>query len=365
MDATSNTRTTDHRLLMCGLDSLYVGYYVDTVSSSLDFEELAYQKALRSEDRGLELEPLLVGSETFLLRPYGAHPYKYVLSCESWEVKLTERMLPNLYVKFSSKALWLHGYLALDLRFREWLESLRLRSTRRESVSRADWAFDFHVPNADFDADHFVSRATKDCTWRKHKGTQTIQFGTTETLVRVYDKVSEINEQGGKSWFFQLWGVSEDVWRIEVQVRGLRLKAGGIRNLDDLSCMSGDLLREILGTHTSLRAPTKDPNRSRWPIAPIWRELLASINNLPQTGLVASYDPQQDLDFRIRKVAQGVYGYLKQLAFLYAYKTGRSAADFSLEELSELLPDILEDFYFPAEWRLDLERRIRAIEVGE
>ena len=45
-----------------------------------------------------------------------------------------------------------------------------------------------------------------------------LSFGESEIKLRIYDKCDEINEKSSKSWFFKLWGIERDVWRIEWQV---------------------------------------------------------------------------------------------------------------------------------------------------
>ncbi len=362
MRNTSDEFCPKDALLLSGLDSLFLGYSVDSICGALDFDELEYQKQLRRDDRDLTLEPIQLGSRRFLLKPNGRHPYKYILTNEEWELQLTERMHPNFYMRYSSKALWLRGVQTLHAEFEDWLESLGLRHVRRETISRADYAFDFALSRADFDVSKFVSLATKNCTWRQHNGVQTIQFGTGSTVVRIYDKVAEIKQESDKYWFFDLWGQSDDVWRIEAQIRGPRLKKGGIRTLEDLDALTGDLLREVFSKHTTLRMPTADPNRSRWPLAPLWHSLQGAIAQIPQTGLVEAYDPKQDLEWRRQKASQSLYGYLKHYGCLVAQETGRGA-DLTLEELCELLPDCLEHYYFPADWKLQLERRLKALEV--
>jgi len=352
------------RLLLSGLDSLFVGSYLDPVGSKLDFDDLAFQQALRQEDRALAYEPIKLGSREFLLRPHGGHPYKFVIHDEDFEIRFTERMQPNFYVRFLSKGLWIKGVAQLENDLKDIFESLNLKPLREEGVSRADWAFDYHLPNPDFRIDHFVSKANKDSTWRNVGEVETLTFGKGDTVVRVYDKVAEIEQQSDKSWFHQLWGLKTDVWRIEVQVRRERLRLGGINTLRDLHDLSADLLREVLRGHTTLRTPTEDSNRSRWPLAPLWQNLLGVIEQLPQTGLVAAYDPAAELDYRIAKHTQAVYGNLKHLAALHGIKT-RKGAQITLEDLLAALPGYAGPFHSPDEWAQEVERKIKAVEAGK
>ena len=128
-------------------------------------------------------------------------------------------------------------------------------------------------------------------------------------MVRVYDKIAEINQQSGKSFFFQLWGVENSVWRVEFQVRRARLKQGGINTLDDMQERQGDILRELAGVHTTLRVPTGDSNRSRWPLHPLWNALQLHVSRMMQTGLVRDIDPTQALEYLRYQFVRCVVGW--------------------------------------------------------
>jgi hypothetical protein len=91
---------TAPRLLLQGLDSLYVCYYLDAHSGILDWDDLAYEKERLKVSRQ-ELAELELGSERLALLPYGRHPYRYVLSCRDFEIRLAERAY-SLAVRFSS-----------------------------------------------------------------------------------------------------------------------------------------------------------------------------------------------------------------------------------------------------------------------
>src|SRR3546814_12361909 len=74
----SPAQLTRLALLLRGLDSLYVSFYLNVASNALDWEELGYQKE-RVRAREADLAPLALGSERFALMPYGKNPYRYVL----------------------------------------------------------------------------------------------------------------------------------------------------------------------------------------------------------------------------------------------------------------------------------------------
>ncbi|HEY9079477.1 hypothetical protein [Magnetovibrio sp.] len=352
------------KLLLSGLDSLYVSFYLDTTTCTIDWDELAYQKEKAGRERNKGFEKLELGTEHLALQPYGKKPYRYVLSNKLFEVRLSEGLSPSCHVQFFSEALWIHGFEALTTRFKAWAESLKLHTLQSETVSRADWAFDYHLPNADFAPDHLVSRATKKATWEEHNIVQTIQCGTGETVVRIYDKVAEIEQQSDKAWFHELWGQKDDVWRVEFQVRGERLKQGGIRTLEDLTHLQTDLLRELATSHTTLRRPNGDSNRSRWPLHPLWAQLTKDILQGPQMGLMRSYDEMVGVEWRLDRNGKSVHGYLKNMAALLQIFR-KCKETLTLEETITAMSAIIERHHSEELWRSDVERRVKAIELGQ
>lgn len=357
-------RPTEHRLLLKGIDSLYVAFYLDTATSRVDWDELAFLKERTGRDRGAEFSEIELGSETFALKPYGKHPYSYVLRNRDFEVRLSEGLSPSCYVQFFSEALWTQSPKKLFTRFRAWCDSMNLRRIRPESVSRADWAFDYHLPVIDFDPSHFVSRATKRATWHEHEAVQTVQFGQGATVVRVYDKVAEIEQKSDKAWFFELWGQRSNVWRIEFQVRAERLKQGGIRTFENLLEFETDLLRELATVHTSLRFPNGDSNRSRWPVHRLWRQLLEDVLRGTEHGLVRSYDEKAGLEWRLDRNIRSLAGYTKNIAALMKHLHGMPQPpnlDETMEEITAMVRDVVSEQL----WHGDVAKRCKEIELGE
>tara|TARA_R110002110_G_scaffold44362_1_gene136733 strand:- start:2024 stop:3172 length:1149 start_codon:yes stop_codon:yes gene_type:complete len=357
------------RLLLHGLDSLYVSYAFDFAFSKLDFPDLEFRKELiKSGQSAYELTVL--GSEDFLLRPYGSKPYRYVLVNDAFTLAITEIMQPTARVQFSSEALWNQGALALHNRICAWAHSVGARMVRPEKVIRADWAFDFDLSQVDFAEDHFATRARKNAKWREGSKVQTFTLGTNETVIRVYDKIAEIEQQSGKAWFFDLWGQNKDVWRIEFQVRGERLKAGAIRTLDDLASLQADLLRELSENHTTLRAPNGDGNKARWPLHPLWRSLQAGIAAMPQLGHVRSIDPKGELEYRLLTSSRMIYGYLKGLAALNILETAvyegkPPVADLAFLDFMDLLPELLFKHHTSEDWSKGVGKRVQDFEFGQ
>lgn len=361
--STGDDAANPPRLLLLGTDSLYVSYYLDLASSALDFVELDFQKrrAGEAEERFVELA---LGSETFALKPYGAFPYRLILSNDAFNIQLGERIQPSCYVQCLSERLWLDGRQAVIERFERWRQSIGATVLRPEVVSRADFAFDFALAAADFAIEDFVSRARKDAAYRDNGALQTVAFGRGDVMVRVYDKPAEIEQQSGKAFFYDLWGQREGVWRVEFQVRRERLHAGGIDDVATLSDCEGDLLRELASSHTSLRRPNGDTNRSRWPCHPLWRALGTAIEAMPQTGLVRAMDPAAMLIYRRERQLRSLHGSFKGLAAVLQLLAGQSVA-LPLPELLERLPGLLAAHHNAAVWTEDVERRMRGHALGQ
>jgi hypothetical protein len=351
-------------LLLRGLDSLYISHFFDLERSNLDFNELAFQKERIREARLERLAEIQLGTERFALMPYGKHPYAYILSNEAFELRLGERLSPSCHVQFFSQFLWQCGLDDLCKRFTSWADSMRLQSKLPEVISRADWAFDYSLAAIDFGADDFVSRARKDAIHRENGNVQTFTRGRGDFVLRVYDKVAEIEQQSEKFWFYDLWGQTRDVWRIEFQVRRARLHKAGIDTLDDLRSLQSDLLHELAANHTTLRDPSKDTNRARWPLHPLWKALLDDIASLEQSGLVRVNDPRGTLNMRVYYQARSLYGSLKGLAALHTEREDRERP-MSLAEILAALPAILHTHHNEVVWYADVRKRLTALRLGQ
>jgi len=351
------------KLLLSGLDSLYVSYFLDTSAGKLDWDDLAYRKERIRHSRNDVHTEIVCGTERFALLPYGRKPYSYVLTNKSFEIRLAEHMRPNCHVQIFSEALWKSGADFTLARIEEWFRSIKFVHTRPNVVSRADWAFDYHLPFIDFAWDDFVSVAEKENSWRKHRKAETFTFGVGDPVIRVYDKAAEINQESGKTWFHELWARKDKVWRIEFQARRKRLDLAGIDSTADIGCVQGDLLRELAQRHTTLRVPNGDSNRSRWPLHRLWQALLDDIAALPQTGLVRDLDPLAPIDWRLHQLTKSLYGTLKAIAALRQIKSD-APEPLSLDNLLVLLSKILPSHHDAVVWKQEVARRVADYGLG-
>lgn len=175
--------------------------------------------------------------------------------------------------------------------------------------------------------------------------------------------MAEIEEQSHKTWFYKLWGETENVWRIEWQIRKDVLKRFGIRTFADLQDGQGDLLRYLSAEHTTLRIKGDDSNRSRWPLHPLWLDLQAQISKLECQGVYREIDQAAILNERLMRVAISMYGNLKRIAAVHCIQ--HDEAMITNGEALKRLEGLIAKVHEPLTWKMDVTKRIDAIRLGQ
>ncbi len=344
----------EFRLLMSGLDAIRASYYLrPSFEGVFRFEPLMIAKERLRANKSRKGELVQIGKDSFLLQGYGSKSgYPLVMDHADFTVECGEFNNPSFFVTYRSKALWQKGALSLHTAFLDWAAAVNLIVVRPETLARTDFAFDYYVVPPQFDSDRVVSLSVKDAQYRGERKVQTIQYGKGDLVLRIYNKVVEIEEQSDKVWLFQLWGMSEDVWRIEWQVRKDLLRRFSIRTFDDLFSGYGDLLRYLATEHDSLRIPNGDSNRSRWPLDPLWINLISHIESLPCQGVYREIDDQIAIRHQLGRLGIMLYGYSKRIAALVSVRDKREKVMFG-ETFGELRK-MLESAYEPTSWDADV-----------
>lgn len=354
------------KFLLSGHDTVEACYYLRTSPSCLiNYEQIgAYKEALRIAKRK-EPKQLDLGSESFLLKPSGSlNGFPFVMENDTYIVEFGEFNEPSFRVKYRSQPLWQHGATALHQRFMTWVDSVNLQAYKPESLSRVDFTFDYYLLVVDFDEDSVISLSKKDNKYRDDGKINGLVYGKSDIVLRLYDKVLEIAEQSGKTWLFQLWGgITENVWRIEWQTRQAPLRRFGIRTFDDLLSMQGDLLRYLANEHDSLRIKTSDSNRSRWPVHPLWLDLLSRIAEMECQGLYREVDMKEVMNQRLMRIAISIYGNLKRMAAIHAVQEEKDFTGFGIAQ--EQLERMLRLVHDPLSWKQDIETKIKEIRFGQ
>lgn len=359
-------RSEDYKLLLRGIDTVQCGYSLQrTGAEGIDYQVLEEQKTSIQRSKRKHPLPVSLGKCEFLLQPYGTRSgYPFVLSNQDFKIELGEFNRPNFFVTFSSQALWHESAYMLHGRFLEWAGSVGYKPLKPETLSRVDFAFDYHLPEVEFTEDWFVSRSNKDSQYREDGKIQTLTFGKGEVVLRMYDKVAEILQQSGKTWLYPLWGQKADVWRIEWQVRKNVLRRFDIRSFEELENQQGDLLRYLATEHDTLRVPNEKTNSSRdWPLHPLWLDLQEKVKEVNHIGIYRSFDEDANLDGRLMVMAVAMYGYLKRLAAVRCLQKGVPMVSHAqaLDEMGNVLARIHD----PLDWEIEVRRRAKEMELGK
>jgi hypothetical protein len=354
------------RFLISGHDTVEVCYYLRPLPGCLlDYHEIGLQKEMLRQSKRREPKVIELGGESFLLKPHGSsNGFPFVMENATYVVEFGEFNHPSFRVKFRSQPLWQHGVVALHERFLTWAEAVGLFAIQSETLSRVDFTFDYLLPEIDFDEDSMVSLSKKDNKYRDDGRINGLVYGKSDVVLRVYDKVLEIAEQSGKVWLFQLWGgIDQNVWRVEWQARQAPLRRFGIRTVDDLLNLQGDLLRYLATEHDTLRIKTGDSNRSRWPPHPLWQDLNERIKGMECQGVVRVIDGQAALNERLTRIIISTYGTLKRIGAIHAVQRKTDFAGFN--EAVRVLHRMLETVHDPLTWREDVDSRVKEIQFGQ
>lgn len=267
--------------LASGVDSFYLSGRGRLSAPLLDDLERARHEA-RATQSPQEFD---AGGETFLVAARPLNKYPFRLDHENGVVGLTASThLPTVNVQPSAAFIHAAGVESAIYWFMGTLEVLL--GEVQWSSSRVDVFMD--VQGWDLcseDRARFVCRARQLAMWESDLAFQTMRFGTGKSgvMARIYDKTAESRARG-TDWWPDVWGepyrAGERVLRVEFQVTRQVLAQTAIDDpveaLDRLPNLWAYLTDEWL----SLRTPTADQTRSRWPVAPEWKDVQqASLRN--------------------------------------------------------------------------------------
>jgi len=285
-------------VLRSGIDSLYLSYPGElSFSKSLELDILKQQARSAIELEQAEAVYKVPG-HIFEVHSKGSGLFSYILSDNAFRISLSSmgaKQTPLAYVQIKSDWLVYRGVLEavaeLDVIIEEFgcFEDIQIQA----NVSRADIFVDFVCPFP-FDTlpiDAWVSRAKRISTHTISRHFTGYSFGLGGDLsARLYDKTKELEESKKdylkKLWADKGWDGEATVWRLEFQFKRavlIELDAGTVETL--LSKLSS-LWHYSLSSWLKLTIPNPfDSTKARWPLHPVWEELLAVEWGMPLTGI--------------------------------------------------------------------------------
>lgn len=281
--------------IRCGVDTLEATF--DGELSQEFVSELQRRKE-RAITSGTPVEVLL-DSQTFYLGPKGMGFWPYALRNDQMIVQIgTAKHIPSMKVHLLAQGLAEIGVANLWAHVRQIADELGLVFL---NCTRLDIALDYHGEFFTFaESLNVVCPSAFRPVYPNTEKPETFQFGRDEMLVRVYRKSVEIVVHDHLWWRF-VWRLSpaylegEPVHRVEVQIRGKVLRELGYRSVEQII----DSLPELFAyglEWCSMRVPTDDSNKSRWPEDPRWTALRTAFNSTRSLGrmrpirAIVSYD---------------------------------------------------------------------------
>ncbi|MHB1500176.1 MAG: hypothetical protein ACYCYK_03245 [Candidatus Dormibacteria bacterium] len=299
----------DLKFLSAGVDTLHC-----SVRGELQDGLLVFLEALKEEfQRTNELQVVTWGEQSLsvALRPHGWRSYPFWASSPNIEVAIgASPPFPLVFIQAHSVYLHSRGADQAAAEISQWLAANVMRDEPVLGTSRLDLYCDtqgWSPVIEDFDSFH--CRAVRRRTYSVSAYDQAHLRG------RCYDKTLELSVRGSE-WPKALWvdwDQDQPVWWVEFQFRRRSLVSLGCSTPAEALAARQELWRYATQWQ-SLRTPTTDSNRSRWPEAPEWSVIRQAVVGSPTSPLVRDLVRSAD-ELRI---IRGLVGYVSSLAALGA-----------------------------------------------
>lgn len=283
--------------------------------------------------------PFELGPFTFGLAPHGWGKYRYCLDHESGRIGFTSsRRLPSVRIQPRAAFLQVHGPAGIvahfDTLLRPLVENLGF------AVARLDLFCDLeNLKLCAGDRPGFVCRGTSCTTYETDRVCTGFSFGSRRTQhisARIYDKTAEM-EAKGTDWWGAVWAerhlVGTQVWRVEFEIGRAALNELELVRPDDVLAAVPSLWRYCSTEWLTLRRPTSDSNRSRWPLDERWAAVQAAslVHGATELRFIRAHQRAQSF----RRLMPALVGYLVGFAVL----AGTTRIDDTLAALAARLRD--------------------------
>ena len=302
--------------LASGIDALYMSGRGSISSALLADISVAKQRAQDQE----QAVPFDLGGVTALVAPGGFGRYTYRIETPHGLIGLTtSRSLPPIRVQPLAEHLHAVGPMASLAWFGGVVGSFT--SDLYLSVSRVDVFSDWHgLELRAKDRHRFVGRATRVDTHESAGALTGLEFGrrTTKTIVaRIYDKSADMKRKGSL-WWREKWGAAYDparqVMRLEFEFGRKGLQQYGVDSARQAIASAPALYRAATADWLSLRVPTADQTKSRWPVDPVWTRVQSASFAAESVGLDRVLEGR--VAGSLRAIMPGLNGYLASFCAL-------------------------------------------------
>ena len=295
--------------LASGIDALYLSARGDVPSSLLEHLELLKESARDSDG---PVDALLAGYPVRVLgSAWGKYRYCFVHELARVGVTQSDK-LPAVRFQPTARALHTLGPATTVLWARNLLDALGIEAALQ--VSRldlhSDWQGFWIEPN---ERTNFVTYSDKRALYEVGDALSGLNFGKRggALYARIYDKTREA-EGKGDDWWPDVWGPQFDpeqrVLRVEFEFTRDGLREFGVHTPEDAFENLGPLWAYATSQWLTLRKPTDDETRSRWPIESRWHAVqrcALSGNSLPAERMRAGAASGE-----LRRMLPQLVGYL-------------------------------------------------------
>jgi len=360
------------KVLLAGVDTLYVGFMVDEYDLTPD--EWRYLADAKDSAQGRMFEsgghPITLRGKSFSMSPTGSRGYEYVIQNDDLRIQIAARaeggdVYPEVRVKFASAYLWRYGWKAAAFYVDRWVRGWALGD--RHIVSKADLCLDLDgpLPAIDMHGGEVVTYAHKKTDfWGEHHmdGLENtgFRFGQKkgDLLCRIYDKTEEI-KKSRKAWFEEIWekrGWSGGVvTRIEFAANRSHLKSQQIETVEDLEHQMADLWRYYTKDWFTLRDRGADTNNRRWKVKTFWKSVQRAKSEF---GMVTGVRRMSQRTPRIENIKRLVRGGLVSLAALIetSYEDGGGPIS-TTQAIGWVQMRTIQDWFADASFADDVKRR--------
>lgn len=223
-------------------------------------------------------------------------------------------------------------------------------------VTRAKRRVQYGV-QANWEDDNMVLQETPVANYRQGAIPTGYSYGKGDIMIRIYNKWNEITSnpsyKNDKRFFSTLWtqhewDKSHDVWRTEIQLRRpvlVELTLHDGRTMPTLPVPEAiqalpSFLPYFLEEWLSLRLPNEDKNKWRWPLHPLWMQMVEKAAGQALAGRRQFLEPQ----FNAQVLARTIIGYLVSFA-LATNEWGEDFFSTLLERLAEAIHSAPEDVW--------------------
>jgi hypothetical protein len=294
--------------LASGVDALYLS--AQGTGTATLFADLEVARAA-AEAVGLPVDWIL-GGQPVRVQPSAWGKYRYCAQHELARLGFTpSRQFPIVRVQPTAVALHSIGPAATVRWAEDFLDACCIEATLH--VSRLDLHSDWQ--GLDVRADerqNFVTYSEHRALYEVAEEMSGVTFGKRggKLMARLYDKTREAKDKG-HDWWPEVWGAKFDaerpVLRVEFEFTRAGLKEFEVDRPEDALRRAPELWAYATCEWLSLRVPTSDQTRSRWPVDERWQLVQGSAlrgNCAPAARIKAG---EREGQLRVfRKLATGV-----------------------------------------------------------